>query len=203
MIRRYNFHQVLRALFHLVSGLLCYFLAYLFFRYAPEFICHQFDIPLSTKAANGAAALGLAVVTFSGYRSWRAGGGLRGYHESALYHDLGEETAGAFVVDFYAHRVTGPAHVLSQVFLAGPLGLLNFRTTLSSLIPHSDLLAGRLEKALEVLQTTNKWQSITDHPDITTEILYLAQMDQIDFSTATTIPRIKAHTPKNPAPTSS
>lgn len=197
MIRRYNFHQMLRAAFYLTGGLLCYFLAYLFFRHVPVFIGHQFGFPLSTTAACGVAAFGVAAVSSSGYRSWRAGGGLRGYHESALYHDLGEETGGAVGVGFYAHRITGPAHVLSQVFLAGPLGLLNSSTALSSLIPHSEPLEERLRRALGILEAANKWQPITDHPDLTEEILYLARMGKIDFSTAKGIPRIKAHTLKN------
>jgi len=197
MIRRYNFHQILRAVFFLFGGLLCYFLAYLFFRHIPVYIGHSFGYPLSSGAAKGVTAFALSVINLGGYRTWQAGGGLRGYHESALYHDLGEETGGAVGVGFYAHRITGTAHILSQIFLAGPLGLLNTCTALRSLIPPSQQLEGKLQDALETLQVANKWQPITDHSDITEEILYLARMGKIDFSAAKGIPRIKAHTFKN------
>jgi hypothetical protein len=193
MIRRYNRYQIFRAVLCLAGGLFCYFLAWLFFRHVPVLIAYQFRIPFPERAAVMVAALGLAAVSFSGYRSWRAGGGLQGYHESALYHDLGEETAGAFIVDFYAHRITGPAHILSQVFLAGPVLLLRVPTLIANLLPSNAGLEGRLIDALAILRAANKWQPITDYPDLKSEILYLAQIGKIDFSTAKGTPRIKAH----------
>lgn len=193
MIRRYNRYQLFLTACFLLGSLVCYFLAFLFFRHVPVLIAYQFGIPYSTGMANTVAALGLAAVSLSGFRSWRAGGGLQGYHESALYHDLGEETAGAFVVDFYAHRITGPAHLLSQVFLAGPLFLLRVPTIISNLLPRTAGLEDSLLETLKVLRAANKWQPITDYPDLKTEILYLAQMGRIDFSAAKSIPRIKAH----------
>lgn len=193
MIRRYNRYQQFLTACFLLGGLFCYFLAFLFFRHVPVFIAYQFGIPLSSGMANTVAALGLAAVSFSGYRSWRAGGGLLGYHESALYHDLGEDTAGAFAVDFYAHRITGPAHVISQVFLAGPLFLLRVPTIITNLLPTTAGLEDKLRETLTTLRTANKWQPITHYPNLKTEILYLAQIGKIDFSTAKGIPRIKAH----------
>lgn len=52
------------------------------------------------------------------------------YHESALYHDLGEETAGAFVVDFYAHRM----------------------------IPVTRERERKLAKTLNILRLANRWK---------------------------------------------
>lgn len=193
MIRRYNRYQIFRAALFLAGGLFCYFLAWLFFRYVPVLIAYQFKIPFPDQAAVMVAVLGLAAVSFSGYRRWRAGGGLQGYHESALYHDLGEETGGAFVVDFYAHRITGPAHVLSQVFLAGPVLLLRVPTLIANLLPSSAGLEARLVDTLEILRAANKWQPITDYPALKSEVLYLAQIGKIDFSAAKGTPRIKAH----------
>lgn len=76
MIRRYNRFQIFRAMLFLVGGLVCYFLAWLFFRYVPVIITYQFGIPFPERAAVLVAALCLAAVSFSGYRTWRAGGGL-------------------------------------------------------------------------------------------------------------------------------
>ena len=193
MIRRYNCYQQFRALLYLVGGFICYFLAWLFFRYIPVLIAYQFGIPFSERAAVIVAGLGLAAVSFSGYRRWQAGGGLQGYHESALYHDLGEDTAGACVVDFYAHRITGPAHILSQIFLAGPVFLLRVPTLIANLLPANAGLEGRLIETLATLRAVNKWQPITDYPDLRSEVLYLAQIGKIDFSAAKGVPRIKAH----------
>ncbi len=192
MIRKFNRRQKLLAIVSLAGGVVCYFLAYLFFRYGPELAAHQFGYWWSATTSNAVAVLGLIVVSFSGYRIWKSGGGLKGYHESSFYHDLGEENGGAMMVDFYVHRITGPAHFLSQLFLAGPLLILKVATLKESLIPESAILERKLAETLSLLRDANKWQSIMDYPGLADEILYLARMKLIDFSTAKGTPRIKA-----------
>ena len=176
MTARYNTFQTLVAAACVVGGLVCFGLAYSFFLYLPPLAASQFGFPLTRTTANLIAAASLLVLAFSGYRRWRSGGGLLGYHDSALYHDLGEETAGACVVDYYVHRVTGPAHAIGQLFLAGPLLLLSARTMVAGVLPSSPQLEERLTAALEVLRSANKWQPLEDYPSMRTEILYLAQM---------------------------
>ncbi|MES2660368.1 MAG: hypothetical protein V4689_17220 [Verrucomicrobiota bacterium] len=192
MIRRYNLRQTSMAFLCLLGGVICCALTWLFFRYVPAYAAWQFGFNWSSETANGVAILCLAAVFFSGYRTWRTGGGLRGYHESAFYHDLGEETAGAMVVDHYVHRITGSAHALSQLFLASPLLLLRMGTLVASRLPDNSRLESKLMDTLAVLRTANKWQAITDYPERTTDILHLARMGLIDFSSAKGVPRIKA-----------
>ena len=180
------------AVLCLLGGAVCCVLTWLFFRYVPAFAAWQFGFKWSPGISNSVAAASLAVVFFSGYRTWRAGGGLQGYHESGFYHDLGEDTAGAVVVDQYVHRITGSAHVLSQLFLAGPLLLLRVGTLVASRLPDDSRLESKLADTLVVLRTANKWQSITVYPERTDEILFLARMGLIDFSPAKGVPRIKA-----------
>ena len=158
----------------------------------PVFLAWQFGHPLSTPIATGIGISGLAAAWLSGYRTWKARGGLFGYHESGLYHDLEEDTAGAFVVDFYAHRVTGPAYVLGQMFMAGPQFILRSLTLLRSRIARSSELESRLQNTLNVLRAANKWQGIHEYPELRSEILYLAQMGLIDFSGHNGLPRFKA-----------
>lgn len=193
MIRAYNRKQILTALLCIAGGGICYFLTYLFFRHGPAWAASMFGIKMSENVVLATTVAGLAATTWSGYRTWQAGGGLRGYHESAFYHDLGEETAGAFVVDFYMHRITGPAHVLSQLFLGGPLLLFRARTLFASLLPVDQALDNRMAESLGILKAANKWQSINEYPEMETEILYLAQIGRIDFSAVKGAPRIKAH----------
>ncbi len=192
MIRRYNRSQTIKAIFLIVGGLFCCGLAFLFFRYLPAFLASQFRYTLSTPLAVGIGFLGLAAAWFSGYRTWKARGGLFSYHESGLYHDLDGDTAGAHVVDFYAHRVTGPAYVLGQIFMAGPQFLLKAWTLLRSRITHSPDLESRLEGTLAVLRTANKWQGLNEYPGSRSEILYLAQIGLLDFSAHKGTPRFKA-----------
>jgi len=192
MIDRYNRIQIVRAILAVFGGLLCSWLTYLFFRYVPAWVASQFGHPISPLAATTIGLLGLAVAFFSGYRAWKGRGGLHGYHESTLYHDLGGDTAGAVVVDFYAHRVTGPAYLLSQGFLAGPLLLFRAGTLVHSLLPSGRDLEERLENTLGLIRSANKWQSLNDYPSNKTEILYLAQMNLIDFSAHKGTPRFRA-----------
>ena len=156
------------------------------------YVSSQFDLEVSKFALFVSGMAGLAVTWISGYRMWKQKGGLHGYHESSLYHDFGDETAGALVTDYYLHRITGPAYALSQVFLAGPLWILSSFTLLRSVIPYSDLLESRLVTTLKTLREVRKWQGLTDHPDLRTEILYLAQMRLIDFSITRDVVRFKA-----------
>lgn len=191
MIRRYNRLQLLKATALTVGGLVCGALAYLFFRHLPAFVASQFRYALPDSWAVGIGMLGLLASGFSGYKVWQAGGGRFSYHESALHHDFGEATAGAFVVGLYAHRITGPAYVISQLFLTGPLWLLKAWTLLGSRIQESAERESRLEHTLAALRAANKWQGLDAYPDARTEILQLAQMGLIDFSAHKGTPRFK------------
>lgn len=192
MINRYNRSQFVKAVFLSVGGLFLCWLAYIFFRYVPALVSWQLSYPLPTAVGICVGLAGVAVAWFSGYRTWKTRGGLFSYHESGLYHDLGNDTAGAVITDFYAHRVTGPAYILGQIFMAGPQWILRAWTLLNSRIPYSAQLESSLESTLAVLRAANKWQGLTEHPGARTEILYLAQMGHIDFSAHNGVPRFKA-----------
>jgi hypothetical protein len=193
MIARYNSKQIAKALLALVGGLFSYYLAYLFFRYLPAFVAWNFHIKWTPETAKLAACLCLVLITISGYRTWKGGGGFNSYHESAFFHDLGEDSAYSVVADYYASKLTGPAYYLSQLFVSGPLYLLSAVTLMRSILPNDPELEHRLKDTLTILKSANKWQAITDYPLLKQEILNLAQMDLIDFSAKKGIPRIKAH----------
>ncbi len=192
MIRRYNQSQIIKAVLLAFGGVGLCGLGYLFFRYVPAYACWQFGFPLPASVGVGIGAAGLVATWFSAWRTWKARGGLFSYHGSGLYHNLGDETAGAYVTDFYAHRVTGPAYALGQIFMAGPQWLLKAWTLLRSRIPDSPDLEARLEETLARLRAVNKWQGLKDHPDARTEILHLAQMGLMDWSAQKGEPRFKA-----------
>lgn len=143
------------------------------------------------------AGLALAGICVSGHATWKRGHGFQSYADSALYHNLvgGGDSGGAEVVDFYARRVTGPAYVLSQIFLGGPLLLLRGIDHLRRRLPNEAGMETKLHHTLGILRAANKWQSIDEHPELRREILLLAQMRQIDFSAHKGIPSIKASPP--------
>ena len=191
MIRRYNQIQTIKAVFLMLAGMVCCVLAYVFFRYLPALLAWQLHFRLSPSTAIGIGIFGVAVTWISGYRIWKAKGGLFSYHESGLYHDLGELSGGAMAVDHYAHRVTSPAYALGQLFMAGPLCIFKAWTLVSNRIPYSAELEMKLENTLAMVRAANKWQGFDEHPGARAEILRLAQMDLIDFSAHKGTPRFK------------
>jgi len=192
MIQRYNRSQTLRAIFSLFIGLVALLVPFIFLRLAAAMGSYAFGLEWSDGLCDFIGLAGVVLVSISGYRTWKAKGGLHSYHESAFFHDLGGDTGGAVMVDYYAHRITAPAHVLNQLFLAGPLRLLDAWTAWNSRLPESVELESRLEQALVTLKAANKWQSLSEHPGQRNEILNLAQMGLIDFSAHKGEPRIKA-----------
>ena len=193
MIRRYNLKQTVLAALSLVGGLLCSVVALSFFGWVPVYVAKNLGYSLPPSLAVGLGCGGLIAVFVSGYRTWKLQGGFYGYHESALYHDLGKDSGGAVMVDHYTRQVTAPAHILSQLFLAGPLLLLRAGTLIFSRVPNSPDLEERLRQTLDILKKANKWQSLTEYPQAAREILYLAQMGLIDFSAHKGTSRFKAN----------
>ncbi len=192
MILRYNSLQIIVALMAIIGGAFFTWIGWLFFRWIPVFLFYQFGSELSSQTADLIGTMGLLAIYFSGYRQWKAKGGLRSYHESALYHELTIESGGAAAVDLYAHRITAPAHVLSQLFLAGPLLLFKACSNFASLISRAEGMEERTGRVLSELRAANKWQGFQDHPNAREEILLLAQMGQIDFGIVKGVPRFKA-----------
>jgi len=191
MIRRYNRREFWSGVGCCAASVFGYGCAHLFFRHVPEYVLKCFGFrpaPVWLEAISWAS---LFLITLSGYRTWKNAGGFSSYYDSGLYHELDLSTGGAVATDFYAHRVTATAYVLSQVFLAGPLMLLRAITRFKNRIPPDDSLEQDLARTLSMLKGINKWQSLTDHPGLEREILLLAKMGLIDFSSARG-PRFKA-----------
>jgi hypothetical protein len=197
VIARFNITQTLLALLCLVGGVVCFYLAYLFFRYLPAFVAYNFGHPLSAQVANAVAGAALVLISLSGYHVWRKRGGFYSYHQSGLYFRWGEDAVASVLVDHYAPRITGPAWVLGQIFLAGPLLMLRAGTLIASRIPYHGELETRMKFALTELRRINKWQPLAEYPLMRTEILYLARMGLVDFSAHKGVAKIKAERPEN------
>lgn len=191
MIRRYNRREFWSAIGCCAASVFGYGCAYLFFRHVPEFVLKCFGVRMAPMGLETITWVILSVVTLSGYRTWKNSGGFSSYYDSGLYHELDLSSGGAVATDFYAHRVTGTAYLLSQVFLAGPLMLLRAITHLKNRITPDESLDRALAGTLSLLEGINKWQSLSDHPGLEREILLLAKMGRIDFSNARG-PRFKA-----------
>lgn len=193
MISAYNRSQIFKAAFLALAGVICYLIAWVFFKYGLTMVFRSFRLPIVWVPWLTWAAL--LVITVSGYSQWQQGDGFKTYVESSLFHDLGEDSGSAVWADHYARRVTGPAYIVSQVCLGGPLFLLKAWKHFQQRLMAEPGLEERLKEVLSLLRAANKWQSINDHPQHRREILMLAQMRQIDFSAHKGTPRIKASPP--------
>ena len=208
MIARYNFQQVVCGILCLAGSAAAYVVAYVFFSAIPPMFAlalsgfaASLGFPVTAKAFglspgffHAVTFVALVLITLSGYRVWKRRGGFYGYHESGLYHQFGKthEGAGA-VADYYARRVTGPAYLISQICLGAPLLALNTITHFRQWISKEEGLEQRLSDTLGYLQRINKWQAISDYPGQEREILLLARMGEIDYSTAKGTMRFKAN----------
>lgn len=178
MISAFNRSQIVWGVVGLAGSVVCYVLAWLFFRHGAEVGLHACGF--STRGAPGIALLALACITLSGWRTWTKGEGFQSYSESAFYHDFGggADTAG----DHRGAKMTGLAYVLSQALLAGPLLLLRSLHRLRNLVPDEAGLEPKLVHLLAMLQAVNKWQGLADYPGLEREVLLLNFMKKIDLS---------------------
>lgn len=192
MIRAYNLKETLLGLVCIPAGLIGFGCAWWFFRYVPGHALRKFGIHVPEFWLFVVAVIVLLVIAVSGFRLWRRGGGFSSYQDSGLYHDMDPVSGGTVVADVYLHRVTGPAHLLSQLFLAGPLMLLRAVDHFRNRIRPDARLEESLKSTLDHLRAINRWQALSEHPGLEREILLLARMKHIDFSTARG-PRLRAY----------
>lgn len=66
----------------------------------------------------------LVVVIIAGIIQWKRGQGHEEYADSALNVQIEWVSGGAYMMEHYAQRISGPADVLSQLFLSGPVRLI-------------------------------------------------------------------------------
>ncbi len=137
--------------------------------------------------------LGLAILLSSGYSVWKKGNGLTSFGESALYVEslAKSETGGAYAVNRELGQVTGTSHLLSQIFLAGPLMLLNAATRFASLISSKGDLEKRMGEVLERSRDANKWQDLKEYVGVEEELQNLIRIGAIQYGISRGVPRIK------------
>jgi hypothetical protein len=196
MIFRYNSKEMVRAILCAAGSLFAYSVAFMFFSAGPAIAAETF-FGFKGRAIlwDSLSLMCLLLVTLSGYRQWRQRGGFYGYHDYSFYLEMEPLTGGSAAVDPYVHRVTGPAYVMTQVCLAGPLLAFKAVSHLHNRILPEPGLEQSLAETLQELQRAQKWQGLGDHPSRRREILLLARMGKIDFSAAKGQPRFKASAP--------
>jgi hypothetical protein len=85
-------------------------------------------------------------------------------------------------MEHYAQRITGPAYVLSQLFLSGPLQLMKGVSRFRSLIKPDAAFEARLVEMLEALRLKKTWHPATAYAGREKELSALISMDRVEYS---------------------
>lgn len=127
--------------------------------------------PLVSRTLSLAACL---TVYVSGWRRRAAGDGFLNADQSVAGLGLIPETGGAHYVNLQVGKVTGPAYVLSQIFLGGAFALHSAWSRSRSRVPATPECAERLAQACRVLLADRKWHPRADfEPGVARDLLRL------------------------------
>lgn len=166
----------------MTAGTILLLFTFTFFYIAFFFILKTYGFAHPVSLIIGMASCALLVVCITGFRNHQSGFGTYSYHESELFLNLDTSTGGGNAMDRYATQVTGPAYMLSQIFLSAPLQCLKGLDRLRSLIRDDPKLDQGLRILLEEINTNGKWHPIKNYQDRPEEISYLIQMHAVQFS---------------------
>lgn len=126
-----------------------------------------------------------SVLTTSGWRRWRAGQGFYGPADSMAFFDFNEENAGAWMVQNQTARLTGPAWLLSQMFLAGPIQALKGASLLRARLPDDVATELRLKDLLESVRAKGSWHPVDTWAGREEDISSLIRLGKLEFSSRT------------------
>jgi hypothetical protein len=180
MIRKHNAIQVATGIGRLCLGLTAMLLAYLFFAFALYFVGDSFGLRISRVVSRAVSLLVCGVILGVGYGMWR-----RGENPEDLPlpgPDIEPVSGGAWAVRNRAQRVTGPAYLLTQVFLAGPLQILKWIGQLRSVIRYSPQYEARLFDLLGAIRAEPRWLPLDSVEEYRREVADLIRMGYLDFS---------------------
>jgi len=182
MIASFNSKQVILAILNIILGLIAYGLTFAFFYFGFGFIIRGFGLDSVEPFLLPIVILLLILVSVVAYRRWHSGKGHEEYARSGLYVDFGDDSYAAGAAAFYMQQITGPAHVLSQVALAGPLQFLKAIGRFRSLLPADPGLERELKELLEEIRAHGKWHHINDYPGRELNVIVLVQMGKVDLN---------------------
>ena len=179
MIRRHNAKQCVLAVIGAVVGVAIYVAAFWFFAFLIRWLGGQFQIAPMREWAVSASVAVLVVLTISGWNRARAGLGGYGFGDSSFHAALDESRSGAWVVNESVNRVTGPAYLLSQFFLSGPLLILGAWKRLRSLVSNEPGRELRLAELFAELDRHRRWEPVETYSDRESDLLSLIRMGRV------------------------
>ena len=182
MIARYNLRQTLLAILSVGVGLSAFALAWWFFREVPGFSIRSLGGNVSPLQQSLIAGSCLTVIALVGFFRWRSGKGYHRFDESGLMPTAEPHSGLSLEAHLTANRVGAWSYMLGQLFLAGPLQILDALDRLKVRIPNSPVLERELIAFRDQLRAKNRWLSISDFAGREQDVVYLARLGLIDWS---------------------
>ncbi len=200
MIQRFNRVQTLSGIAQFVGGTLLLTVVWIAFRIAGQ-ILHTFtdsEGPRKFAAFVPALLLGLG-----GWRWWKGGERFRVFKDSAFHTALLQQRGqddSIIVTGPGEHSIDGFRDFFAHIFLLGPWLVFNGVTMVLSRLPVLGDLEERMERMLQRLRLSGKWESAEHYSDYAEEVGALIRCSLVDFSPSKFI--LRAADGKNPPPES-
>jgi hypothetical protein len=187
-IIKFNRLQILRAIWAGICSVLGTLAAFGFFYMSSHQVWRFFSepAPVPKAACLTIALLAVVLLFIEGLRRARAGKGLYSFLDSPGHLGLDWSSGGAVMVEMeVASRITGPAYILTQLFLCGPLQWQKMHDSISSIFPATEATSGELEQLLSDLEMQRGWQSLRKFDERQAVLKKLIDMELVDFSPRT------------------
>ena len=181
LIRAHNKGLILKMVMSVILSFVCYYLAYLFFRYTFSFVCDGFRLDLDAHWFVIVPIAILLLMTITYFLSWRKGDDTGDVNDSFFAMGFVEYTAGAVIVNNYTQQLTGPAYVMSAIFHQGPARLIRVYEYYGSRIPDTTEVINKVTLARDSLKSANKWQDVSLYGNQALEVIYLSLLEEIDL----------------------
>lgn len=182
MIARYNLRQTLMALLSVAVGFGAFALAWWFFREVAGFSIRSFGGNVSPLQQSLIAWCCVAAIALAGFFRWRSGKGYNRFDESGLMPTAEPHSGLSLETHIAANRVGAWSYMLGQLFLAGPLQILQAFDRLKLRIPNSPVREIDLAAFRDQLRAKNRWLSISEFAGREQDVVYLARMGLVDWS---------------------
>jgi hypothetical protein len=180
MIRRFNRRQRIRAVGSFLIGVVAYFLAFGFFHFIAGRAASMLPPGIPDRIEITVSASVLTLITLSGWIRHRRN--VPAELSDAVMWKGEVETPGAGIAQLRINQVSSTAWMLSQLFLAGPLRILQAVDMWRSCLPVGTGLEQRMELLLRELKSRDRWVPVESFKDHWEPMAALIRTGHVDFS---------------------
>ncbi len=182
MIESFNRLQAAKTVGALLLGTATAAITLTFFYWTALVVLSGMGAVNRQLAAWTCALLALGLVMVVGLMRGTQGRGHYNYAESGLMPGFDESTASGFVANRKTMRLTAPAYLLGQLFLASPLQFLQAKRHWERRLPDEHGLESNLHALLTEIESVGKWHDAQTYDTRMRELLFLVRLGRVEFS---------------------